>query len=210
MKINSVSSNNYQVHNNNQKPAFKSMIHVSDVVVDCRPIKDGTKEYNLLISKAIKFLKNTKNQSLECVKNFWMKADSYHTKDLHRTADFMATASHARELTRASHDIKYKNGDKTQYQKIKKMLINDTTARLKENNIEKEIYIKGHNTKARGVVIDEVGFKNKGEKLELKNPLDELNSTKSEKSKDMYKDFYAKPFDDSNPFDVKGQGWLRF
>lgn len=210
MQINSINSslNTSKYNNSNNRninPSFEKVIKVSDIYLDNRAISEG-KEFNLMISRAIKFLKKVENQGLDFVKNFWKTADSYDTKNLQRTSSFMVTSQDARALTRASHDIKYKGGDKTEYLEMQDKLIGDSTKRVKKHGVEQEVYIKSHLEKRRGIVIDEVGFKNIGEKLEINNPLDKLKPHKE--LEDLIP--YAKPFDENNPFDAKGQGWFIF
>ncbi len=168
MQINSINSYNCcpkgTKSNNSYKQSFNKLIQVSDVILDNKSLAYG-KKFNLMIDRAVKFLKRVENQSIDFVKNFWTKADAYDTKNLQRTSNFMVTGQDARALTRASHDIRYKGGDTTEYHAEQKRLINDSLKRLKSNGKEQEIYVKAHSEKGKKIIIDEIGFKDKGGKI---------------------------------------------
>ena len=168
MQINAINSYNCNTStvkkNNNNKQSFNKLVQVSDIILDNKSVSHG-KQFNLMIDRAVKFLKKVENQSRDFVKNFWLKSDAYSTKNLQRTKNFMVTGQDARALTRASHDIQYKGGDKTEYFWVQDRLINDSIKRLKTNGIEQEVYIKAHTEKGKKIIIDDIVIKNKGSKV---------------------------------------------
>lgn len=193
MQINPIMSYNCNStqKQNNVNPSFRKVINVSDVILDNKSLPQN-KQFNLLIDRAVKYLKKVENQGIDFVKNFWKTADSYDTKNLQRTSHYMVTSQDARILTRASHDIAYKGGDKTEYLATQKCLLNDSLKRIKENGKEQELFIKAHSEKKK-IIIDEIGFKNKGDVVSTSKP-----------AKQTIKEVSGVKYDE------KGQGLLDF
>ena len=85
MQINPIMSYNCNSiqKQNNVNPSFRKVINVSDVILDNKSLPQN-KQFNLLIDRAVKYLKKVENQGVDFVKNFWKTADSYDTKNLQR------------------------------------------------------------------------------------------------------------------------------
>lgn len=170
MNISPVANINYTNSSspNAKAPAFKSVIKVSDVIWNDRPLIECSK-YKSIIDKAVKMLKYPADKSAGFVKNFWSVINN-PSRAIQRSHYCIIQGKEAEQLAELGVVARYTDGDIAPYTDAADKMVVDLSKRFKsKDGKEQQVVIRAHEDKKRRIIIDDLFFKPYGEKLNLQD-----------------------------------------